>query len=118
MHNPRPLCAAPHCAMRSRHLPDCPDPDRCWGCLPRPATDGLQLCDIDTRRVAEDAVKVATLHSALEKVLIQTGGQGEKTSGSATGAPVPSDDVMDLRSHMRGTLLAAVRLISQERGIS
>lgn len=119
MHNPRPLCVAAHCAIRNRHLPDCPV-EGCWGCLPRYAADGLALCDVDVRRLAEDAVKDADLHAALEQAIIRSGGgsEGEKTSGSSSGAPVPDDEVMAIRSHIRGTLLAIVRLVTEQRGIT
>jgi hypothetical protein len=128
MHNPRPLCAAPHCAIKARHrdtcqhadcVPDCSE-DRCWGCLPRWAADGLLLCDVDTRRIAEDAGRAADQYLGLESSIIRRGGGGEqeKTSGSSSGAPVPDDEVMDTRVKIRDLLGAIVRLISEQRGVT
>lgn len=120
MHNPRPLCAAPHCAIRNRHVDTCPDPDLCWGCLPRWAADGLRLCDLDVKRIPEDAGRVVDLWTGLESNIIRSGGGGEKekTSGSSSGAPVPDDDVMEARTRIRGLLLAIVRLITEQRGVT
>jgi hypothetical protein len=120
MPNPRPLCAAPHCNIRNRHRDTCPDPDQCWGCLPRWAADGLRLCDVDTRRLAEDAARCADLYAGLEQQIIRDGGSGEreKTSGSSTGAPVPDDDVMENRGKIRALLMAIVRLITEQRGVT
>lgn len=128
MHSPRPLCAAPHCAIKGRHrdtcehqdcAPTCPEA-RCWGCLPRWAADGLRLCDVDTRRISEDAARAADQYLGLESSIIRRGGGGEqeKTSGSSSGAPVPDDEVMDTRVKIRGLLGAIVRLITEQRGVT
>lgn len=120
MHTPRPLCAAPHCAIRNRHRDTCPDPDTCWGCLPRWAADGLRLCDVDVRRLAEDAGRCADLYAGLEQNIIRRsgGGEREKTSGSSSGAPVPDDDVMEARTRLRALLMAIVRLVTEQRGVT
>lgn len=119
MHNPRPLCAAPHCNIRNRHRDTCPDPDQCWGCLPRWAADGLRLCELDVKRISEDASRAADLWAGLEQNIIRSGGgEKEKTSGTSSGAPVPDDDVMDARTRIRGLLLAIVRLITEQRGVT
>lgn len=127
MNKTRPLCAAPHCAIRNRHRdtcqhvdcpPACPD-GRCGGCLPRWAADGLALCDVDTRRLAEDAIKLADQYLGLEAGIIRTGGgDREKTTGTSSGAPVPDDEVLELRARIGALLNAVTRLIADERGIT
>lgn len=128
MHNPRPLCAAPHCAIKGRHIDTCAHVDcapsctegRCWGCLPRWAADGLLLCDVDVRRVAEDAARAADQYLGLESSIIRRGGGGEqeRTSGTSSGAPVPDDEVMESRVKIRALLNAIVRLITEARGVT
>src|SRR4051812_18081277 len=120
MNKTSPLCAAPHCVIRNRHHNTCPDNDTCWGCLSRWAADGLRLCEVDTRRLAEDATKLADQYLGLETGIIRTDGTGdrEKTTGTSSGAPAPDDEVLELRPRI-GTLLNAVpRLIADERGIT
>lgn len=109
------LCIADHCGIKGQHTPDCTQPD-CRGCLPRPAADGLRLCEVDTRRLVEDARTAAILHEDLALTLIRKGRGGEKTSGSSSGAPVPDDDVMEARAAIRATLVSLCRLIADERG--
>ena len=109
------LCVAAHCYTPRQHGPACPGGD-CRGCLPRIAADGLRLCEVDTRRLAEDARTAAVLHEDLALTLIRRGRGGEKVAGSSSGAPVPDDEVMEARSAIRATLVALVRIIAEERG--
>ncbi|MGW3808841.1 hypothetical protein [Micromonospora sp. NPDC005113] len=110
------LCIAEHCGIPRQHHPDCPQPDTCRGCLPRPAADGLRLCDVDTRRLAEDARTAAVLHEDLTLRLMPGGKGGEKVSSSSTGAPSVDPDVVEARSAIRATLVSLCRLIADERG--
>lgn len=119
MNKTRPLCAAPHCNIRNRHRDTCPDPENCWGCLARWAADGLLLCDLDVRRLAEDATKAADMYLGLEAGIIRSGGgEREKTSGTSSGAPVPDDEVLELRTRIGALLNAVTRLVADERGIT
>lgn len=113
-----PLCEAT-CAMRGRHVPDCPDPDTCRGCQPRQAADGLRVCDVHAERIAEDARQAPVLYADLGLVLIRRATRGgEPTSGSSAGAPAPDDDVMEARGQIRAVLLRLTGLITVERGLS
>ncbi|WP_030487280.1 hypothetical protein [Micromonospora chokoriensis] len=110
------LCVAAHCGMPHHHTDDCTDPD-CHGCLPRLAADGLRLCEVDTRRLAEDARTAAVLYDDLALTLMPGGRGGERVSTSSTGAPIPDSGVMEARDAIYSTLTALVRFISEERGI-
>lgn len=109
------LCIADHCGIPGQHTTDCVDPS-CRGCLPRLAADGLYLCEVDTRRMAEDARTAAVLHEDLALTLIRRGRGGERVASSSTGAPVPDDEVMEARTAIRATLVSLVRIIAAERG--
>lgn len=109
------LCVAAHCYTPRQHGPACPGGD-CRGCLPRQAADGLRLCEVDVRRLAEDARTAAVLHEDLALTLIRRGRGGEKVAGSSSGAPVPDDEVMEARSAIRSELVRLARLIHEERG--
>lgn len=106
------------CAMRGRHSPYCSDRDACWGCLPRLAADGLRLCIPHAEGIVSDALEAPILYSALGDRLNGGGTAGERTSGSGTGAPTPSEDVMEARAAIRSALLRLARLITTERGVS
>ncbi|MEU7972174.1 hypothetical protein AB0B48_09030 [Micromonospora sp. NPDC049089] len=110
------LCVAAHCGIPHHHTDDCPDPEACRGCLPRLAADGLRLCEVDTRRIAEDARTAARLHDDLALRLMPGGRGGEKVATSSTGAPTVDGDVVEARSAIRATLVALVRTIADERG--
>ncbi|ATO14674.1 hypothetical protein CO540_13245 [Micromonospora sp. WMMA2032] len=109
------LCVAEHCYTPRQHGPACPGGD-CRGCLPRLAADGLRLCAVDVRRLAEDARTAAILHEDLALTLIRRGRGGERVAGSSSGAPVPDDEVMEARTAIRATLVGLARLIAGERG--
>lgn len=112
-----PLCEA-RCAMRDRHIADCTDHDACRGCLPRQALDGLRLCIVHLERLKEDAEQAPSLYADLGQVLIRTGVNGEKMSGSSSGAPIPDEDVIDARGCIRSALIQMVKAITYERGVS
>lgn len=110
------LCAAESCAIPRRHVDDCPRTG-CNGCLPGRAADGILLCLHCARGIGQSAARLARLYAALEKRLIHRGQAGEYTTGSSTGAPVPDDRVMGLRSEIRQALLDTATLIIQRRGV-
>lgn len=119
-------CTAPHCRIRNRHQPACEGHDGecgndrcqgcCDGCLPRTAQFGLQLCDICTRRIAEDAIRAGDLYDALGKVLIRKTRGGEHASGSTDRSPIPDAEVIEARSAIKSTLVDLARLIIRQRG--
>ncbi|RAO26489.1 hypothetical protein PSN13_06517 [Micromonospora saelicesensis] len=110
------LCVAAHCGIPHHHTDDCPDPETCHGCLPRLAADGLRLCEVDTRRLAEDALAAARLHDDLALRLMPGGRGGEKVATSSSGAPTVDGEVVEARSAIRATLVSLCRLIADERG--
>ncbi|GAA2608664.1 hypothetical protein GCM10010399_44370 [Dactylosporangium fulvum] len=118
MPNPRPLCAAPHCAIRNHHTDACDNPQQCWGCLPRWAADGLRLCQVCTARIRQDAARLAILHRDLETALIGGGANGEKTTGTGGGPAVPRDEVMEARDAIRLVLTVTVKVITGQRGVT
>ncbi|MEV1321971.1 hypothetical protein AB0J14_38485 [Micromonospora arborensis] len=109
------LCVAAHCGTPRQHTDTCADP-HCRGCLPRLAADGLRLCEVDTRRLAEDAHTAAVLHTDLTLRLMPGGRGGEKVATSSTGAPTVDGEVVEARSAIRATLVSLVRIIAAERG--
>jgi hypothetical protein len=115
--NPNTSCAVAVCRAYGRHQSDCPGED-CRGCLPRPARDGLRLCDVHTRHLADDAVEAARLHSELLHVLTGSGRPGELVRTSRDPNLTINDAAADARVAIRATLVSWCRLISEERGIS
>lgn len=109
------LCVAAHCGIPHHHTDDCTDPG-CRGCLPRLVADGLRLCEVDTRRLAEDAHTAARLHDDLALRLMPGGRGGEKVATSSSGAPTVDGEVVEARSAIRATLVSLCRLIAEERG--
>ncbi|HYJ33764.1 MAG TPA: hypothetical protein VE326_11145 [Candidatus Binatia bacterium] len=110
------LCEAT-CAARGRHQSGCVD-EQCPGCLRRKAADGLRLCPVHAAWLADDARGAPDLYADLGLVLVRRGRDGERMSGSPTGAPVPDDDVMDARLAIRVTLINLAKLICTERGVT
>jgi hypothetical protein len=111
------LCALPCCAIRNRHLPSCPGWEKCWGCQPARAADGLNLCERDLDRIPEHATRAAKVYADLAQTLIRRGNGGE-SRGSSSGAPIPDEDVSAARAQIRETLLGLARRICRERGVS
>lgn len=108
------LCVVNGCRITGRHLPGCPGD--CAGCLPRVATDGLRLCGVCTRRIAEDATQSARLYRELEHALTRSEKPGERTSGSPDRARIPNERAVECRTLIRHTLVGWCRLIAEERG--
>lgn len=111
-------CAAPHCRTRGHHTADCADP-HCAGCQPWAAADGLRLCQLHTRRLADDARQAARLYDELEHALQGgSGGGAGRISGTPDPARLPNPAAIEARATIRHTLAAWCRLIADERGIS
>jgi hypothetical protein len=111
------LCASSRCRIRARHTTDCVDED-CKGCLKRRALDGLNLCDVCTNRIGEDAAAAAELWHELELVLARASGTGEKTSGSRERGLRVNERALEARTLIRHTLVSWCLMVSEERGIA
>lgn len=115
----QPLCTAGRCAARGRHLPDCTEGE-CRGCLPRQAADGVYLCEFHTKKVGEDALTVALRYADLGRVLTASSAAlGDIVSGSKkeTGMQL-NDRAAEMRAVIKHRLVAIVKMIAEERGIS
>lgn len=112
------LCARAGCVHRGHHAADCAD-ERCAGCQPWPAADGLELCQHHAGRIGPDAVALGELYDELGYVLMPSGGGGERVGGRGDdGPPVPRDRVVAVRSEIRHVLVSWCRLVAEERGVS
>lgn len=112
------LCARAGCVHRGHHAGGCAD-DRCAGCQPWPAADGLRLCQHHAGRIGPDAVALGELYDELGYVLMPSGSGGERVGGRGdNGPPVPRDRVVAVRSEIRHVLVSWCRLVSEERGVS
>ena len=109
------LCASPRCRGRG-HQADCTD-DTCKGCVPRPVADGRNLCEVCTRRLAEDAVQAAFLYDELELNLASGTGAGQKVAGSRDRGTQLNPRAVEARTLIRHTLVSWCLLVSEERGI-
>src|SRR6185369_5541855 len=122
---PRPqqalLCASPACPPhRGKHTAEClATDDKCPGCLPRLAGDGVRLCPLCTRLIGEDARTLAARDRDLEVVLAGGGGVGgEHVSHGGRDPNVKLNPAaVAARSAVRRQLVALVRLICEERGV-
>jgi hypothetical protein len=110
------LCISPHCKARGYHQSDCDD-GNCAGCLPRLAADGLRLCHVHTRRIAEDAQRAAELHDELSLRLTGAGQASERMSGTPDHGTDLDPRAVEARATIRHTLVAWCRLIADQRGI-
>lgn len=111
------LCANSRCRILGRHTEACENDD-CRGCLPRQSAAGCNLCEICTRRLAEDAKTAAVLYADLELVLTAGGRPGERTSGTKDHGTELNDRAVECRSTIRHVLVSWALLIAEERGIS
>lgn len=116
------LCANALCPpYRGDHTPAClADPDtKCDGCLPRVAADGLRLCTLCARRLAEDPATLATRYRDLERVLTGAGKAGGEhvSHGGRDPNMQLNGQAVDARTRIRYELTGLVRLIVDERGV-
>ena len=112
------LCASPRCRpYLGRHQPRCAE-DECRGCLARPAADGRNLCEICTRRLAEDAVTAADLWHELVNVLARPSAGREKTSGSKEHGTQLNTRAVAARTLIRHTLVSWCLLVAEDRGVA
>ncbi|HEX5994451.1 MAG TPA: hypothetical protein VFY84_04855 [Jiangellales bacterium] len=113
----RPLCIAPRCRSIGYHLSDCTN-EQCRGCQPRLAADGLRLCVVHTRAIADDAHRAAEVHAELALVLAASDRPGERTSGSRERGLAVNERAVWARATIRHTLVSWCKLIAEERGIT
>jgi hypothetical protein len=112
----RLFCAKPNCRAFGRHLPDCAGED-CRGCQPRPAADGVLLCQVDQERIGTDATTIADIYDELAYSVMPSGnGQGQPIGRSSDGPPAPRDKVVNIRTEIRHVLASWCRLVGEERG--
>jgi hypothetical protein len=111
----RLLCVNPRCRMLGQHRPTCKV--ECRGCLPRYAADGRNLCEVCTRRLAEDATIAADLHVELEQVLAKPGSPAERTTGTPDHGTELNDRAVAARTLIRHTLASWCLLVAEERGV-
>lgn len=114
-------CASPLCPPhRGRHTQSCLDDPatKCDGCLPRSAADGLRLCQLCARLLAEDPATLATRYRALELVLAGGGASlGMLVATSRDPNLQLNAAAADARAQIRGELTGLVRLVVEERGV-
>jgi hypothetical protein len=111
-------CASPTCPPhRGRHT-DCPDNTDCRGCLPRIPADGIYLCDLCARLLAEDPTTLTGRHQALGHALTGTATPGAERVTAAAGDPNLRLNMaaVDARTRIRDELGGLARLITTERG--
>jgi hypothetical protein len=112
----RLLCQSPRCRIPGRHTEACPG-ESCKGCQPGHAADGARLCLVCTKRIGDNAVKLAMLYGELELVL-KAIGNGERSSSKPGSGTPPRDAVVEMRATIRHLLASWCRLVSEERGIT
>lgn len=112
------LCVSPECNFPGHHDDGCEDDD-CRGCGKAQAADGVYLCRLCVKRLGHDAFNAAWRYEALGRVLTGQGGSGEfgYAKGENAGLSL-TPAAVELRSAIRTTLVAIVRVIGEERGIT
>jgi len=112
-------CADPTCARRGHHIDQwCEDPQKCPGCQPWPAADGIHLCQHHAERLAENIQRIPQLWDDLEEVLGGSGsGDGSPVTGGSVDPAIPINPaVTDLRANIKNGLVSWCRHIAEERG--
>jgi hypothetical protein len=116
------LCVSSYCGLPSQHAENCDGVGHwggdCRGCLPARAADGLYLCPYCLRRIPHDAFMAALRYEALSLQLVGGGPAGSEGSGAGSGDLELNPAAVEAREAIRTTLVAIVRLVAEERGIS
>lgn len=110
------LCVSPRCRPPGRHRDGCPD-DRCGGCAPARAADGLNLCPYCTRRIGADAVEAARLWYEIGWVLNAQGANGTVVVSNPHPGLNVNPRAVEVRAEIRHVLASWCRLVAEERGI-
>ena len=112
----RHLCAAPRCAIRGQHAPDCGD-EGCRGCAPRAAADGLNLCDRCAERAGHDLAALPELYADLVLVLATSGRPGERVSGGTSATLTLNEGAAVARSAIESKLALWSITVAEKRGV-
>src|SRR5690349_20382676 len=120
MPNPRPLCDVDPCHIPNRHLDSCDNREKCGGCLPGLAADGLRICAHHARRIGPDLLILAARHRQLGLVLAGTGQPGgERTSGGDKNPNVNLNlRAAAVRRDIEALLARLARTICSQRGFA
>jgi hypothetical protein len=113
--NPR-LCAIESCRQRNRHRPDCDDPERCLGCLPRLAEDGI-VCDQHVRWAAESLAEIVRLAPDARAVARGEVRRGSGGSSKPSSRSPGNDDAMDAIDDALDTIARPAIRIAVRRGM-
>lgn len=111
------LCVIPGCAIRNRHLPDCPDTEQCTGCLPRVVTEG-HVCDADIAKTRDRLAAIIALADDARAVaagLVRRGAGG--SSGKPGSRPPLNDGATDAVNAVQNTLTTMAREVAETRGL-
>jgi hypothetical protein len=112
------LCNNPRCRALGQHVEGCAD-ETCRGCLPRQAADGVRLCHVCGRRLAEDITQAGRLWSELGLVLVSGDRPGERVSGASIDKSLSLNErAMKARTRIWETLAAWAKLVVDERGVT
>lgn len=118
------LCAAAGCAIPGRHTDTCDraytEVGRCAGCLPGLAADGIRLCGHHRRLLAEDALIAVVRYNDLGLVLAGgTAALGDMVTTRGADPNLKLNHAAAAARHrIRAELVALVRLVASERGVS
>lgn len=108
------LCALPDCRpVLGTHLSTCPAPDRCRGCYPKLAEDGLQVCTSCRYRATDRVGELRHLYTALLTPTRTRAGGGRPSGEDDDNAPATlaevaspgSDGALGARHQIRDYLI-------------
>jgi len=84
------------------------DPER-----PRASRDGVRLCEGHYAGMVKDLHALPTLHTQLARFLVESGGDGTRTSRTSVGIAL-NPAVVATRDHIKATLVAWTRIALEE----
>lgn len=111
------LCMIPGCHQRGKHWPSCDD-DKCQGCLPRLAVEGL-ACDWHVDRAERHLAEIQRLAPDARLVaqgLVRRGTGGG--SGKPASRPPLNVDAVDALDAVTNALTTLARDIAETRGLT
>lgn len=101
-----------HPRLLRTHDTDCPDTDTCGGCLPRPAADGLQVCQTCEERARKALRDLPALWDDVQDAGVLKGASRGKGAG---GTPLPIDpDAADWRTRVRACLVGWCLVLEED----
>jgi hypothetical protein len=105
------------CVSRGRHLDNCAD-ESCWGCLPRLAATGLQVCGGCERKVREWTVELPLLYVDLLRPTRTTASLNERVDAEISRPALISDRCRLERDSIRACLVTWMMILIEEREMS